>query len=75
MWGTQVVNLMTEKNIKTKVTSSEKPEDDNNCDKDIMCCTLGKVPESASTLQKSRLPFGLLLHPFRDDDVGLLRSL
>lgn len=72
MWGTEAVNLLTEKNIKTKVSTVEKPpEDEANCDPEIMCCTLGKVPETASILQKSRLPFGLLINPFKDDEVSV----
>ncbi|CAG9864534.1 unnamed protein product [Phyllotreta striolata] len=37
-----------------------------NCSPDLFRCTITNVPESASLLQKSRLPFGLLIHPFRD---------
>lgn len=32
----------------------------------IFCCTLNKIPETNSLLQKSRLPLGILIHPFRD---------
>uniref|UniRef100_A0A182MLE2 Uncharacterized protein n=1 Tax=Anopheles culicifacies TaxID=139723 RepID=A0A182MLE2_9DIPT len=32
----------------------------------IFRCTLNKIPESLSLLNKSRLPLGLLIHPFRD---------
>lgn len=71
MWGTQAINLMTEKNIKSKIVPTEaKEEESGYCERDVMCCTLGKVPETASVLQKSRLPFGILLHPFKDDDVS-----
>ncbi|XP_071496499.1 protein transport protein Sec24A-like isoform X1 [Diadema antillarum] len=33
---------------------------------DVFRCTLNAIPESQSLLQKSRLPFGLIIHPFRD---------
>lgn len=35
----------------------------------IFRCTLTKIPDSSSLLQKSRLPFGILIHPFRDAKV------
>lgn len=34
-----------------------------------ICCTLNNVPMTASALQKSRLPFGIHLHPFSNDNV------
>ena len=37
-----------------------------NCSPDIFRCTLTKIPDSNNLLQKSRLPLGLLIHPFRD---------
>ena len=40
------------------------------CDKDVMRCTLKKIPDTASLLQKCRLPLGLILHPFKDDPVS-----
>lgn len=36
----------------------------------IFRCTLTKIPESNSLLQKSRLPLGILIHPFRDLNVS-----
>lgn len=74
MWGKESVNLMSEKNIKCRPGPPEE-EDDANCDRDVMRSTLQKVPESSSLLQKSRLPFGILLHPFRDDEVCTILSL
>lgn len=35
-----------------------------------MRCTVAKIPESKSLLDKSRLPLGLLVHPFRDINVS-----
>jgi len=37
-----------------------------HCSSDIFRCTLTKIPESSSILQKSRLPLGILIHPFKD---------
>jgi len=81
MWSHEGVNLMTEKDIRTKAIISEQQkvanssnEADTNCSKDIMRCTLTKVPDSASLLQKARLPFGILIHPFKDDDVSIDNS-
>lgn len=36
----------------------------------MLRCTINKIPESNSLLQKSRLPLGILIHPFRDLSVG-----
>lgn len=36
----------------------------------IFRCTLTKIPETNQLLQKSRLPLGVLIHPFRDLNVG-----
>lgn len=37
-----------------------------NCSADIFRCTMTKIPETTSLLQKSRLPLGVLIHPFKD---------
>ena len=68
--GRASINLMTEKNVRNKVLQAENADEDESacCDKDIMRSTLGKVPESSGLLQKSRLPFGILMHPFREDE-------
>lgn len=42
---------------------------------DIFRCTLTKIPQSNSILQESRLPLGLLMHPFKDQNVSLKRHL
>ena len=41
-----------------------------HCSSDIFRCTLTKIPESSSILQKSRLPLGILIHPFKDLTVS-----
>ncbi len=44
---------------------------EDSASSDVMRCTLKKVPDCASLLQKSRLPLGLILHPFKEDPVSL----
>ncbi|XKL62561.1 hypothetical protein PGB90_002394 [Kerria lacca] len=39
---------------------------DCNCNPDVFRSTLTKIPETKALLEKSRLPLGILLHPFRD---------
>ncbi|GMS96176.1 hypothetical protein PENTCL1PPCAC_18351, partial [Pristionchus entomophagus] len=39
---------------------------DVRCDPNIFRSTLNAIPQTEELLQKSRLPFGLTLHPFRD---------
>ncbi|GAB6024255.1 Protein transport protein Sec24A, variant 2 [Chamberlinius hualienensis] len=38
----------------------------SNSSPEIFRCTLTKIPESQSVLHKSRLPLGILIHPFKD---------
>lgn len=70
MWNQKSVNLMTERNIRNSSSEATTPEEEDNscCDRDVMRPTLSKVPESSSLLQKARLPFGIMLHPFKDDN-------
>ncbi|XP_041363025.1 protein transport protein Sec24A-like isoform X2 [Gigantopelta aegis] len=37
-----------------------------NCNPEIFRCTLRCIPQTASLLSKSRLPLGILIHPFKD---------
>ncbi|RWS32015.1 hypothetical protein B4U80_13582 [Leptotrombidium deliense] len=67
LWNQGCVNLLTDRNIRTNTVDAEKEEATCNCSNDVMRCTLRKVPESASLLQKCRLPFGILIHPFKDE--------
>ncbi|VDP43115.1 unnamed protein product [Soboliphyme baturini] len=39
---------------------------DVNCSPDICRCTLSVVPQTSSSLKKCGLPFGLVVHPFKD---------
>lgn len=41
------------------------------CNPDIFRCTMTKIPESNSILQKAKLPLGVLIHPFKDLTVTL----
>ncbi|KAL6426198.1 hypothetical protein ACFW04_009032 [Cataglyphis niger] len=73
LWGIESVDLLQCRNIlppekiePPKIKLHQEFLDNVNCNPDIFRCTLTKVPESNSLLQKSRLPFGVLIHPFRD---------
>ncbi|XP_035211322.1 protein transport protein Sec24A-like isoform X2 [Stegodyphus dumicola] len=70
LWGNDNINLLQDRNILPAVPlEAPKPvltPDRPNCSPDIFRCTLTKVPDTSSLLQKSRLPFGILIHPFRD---------
>ncbi|XP_072941017.1 protein transport protein Sec24A [Epargyreus clarus] len=73
LWGHHMVDLLQCKHI-----LPEYPEDPpeiklghqfaeaSNCSSEIFRCTINRIPESNSLLQKSRLPLGLLIHPFKD---------
>uniref|UniRef100_A0A915L664 Protein transport protein Sec24B n=1 Tax=Romanomermis culicivorax TaxID=13658 RepID=A0A915L664_ROMCU len=39
---------------------------DLNCSPSIFRCTLTAIPQNQELLKKCRLPFGLVLHPFKD---------
>ena len=45
---------------------SRIPPNRKNCDRDVMACTMNAIPSSESICQKSKLPFGLILHPYKD---------
>lgn len=38
----------------------------------ILRCTLTSIPQTSSLLNKSRLPLGILIHPFKDLSVSIL---
>lgn len=59
--GVQGFNLLSDRNVKSIARTLFE-----NSGTDVIRCTLNKIPETASILQKSRLPLGLLLHPFKD---------
>ncbi|XP_011648058.1 protein transport protein Sec24A isoform X2 [Pogonomyrmex barbatus] len=73
LWGMESIDLLQCRNIlppekiePPKIKLHLELLDNVNCNPDIFRCTLTKVPESNSLLQKSRLPFGVLIHPFKD---------
>ncbi|KAF4526569.1 hypothetical protein B566_EDAN009585 [Ephemera danica] len=73
LWGMDTYDLMQMRNIlppekvqPPKVNLHQNLMESANCSTDIFRCTLTKIPESSSLLQKSRLPLGILIHPFKD---------
>ncbi|XP_058800430.1 protein transport protein Sec24A [Phymastichus coffea] len=73
MWGMDYVDLMQCRNIlptdkvsPPRIKLHQDLLDRANCSPEIFRCTLTKIPDSNSLLQKSRLPLGILIHPFKD---------
>ncbi|XP_066991918.2 protein transport protein Sec24A [Anabrus simplex] len=73
LWGLEYYDLLQTRNIlppekvdPPKVTLHQEFLDNVNCSPEIFRCTLTKIPESNSLLQKARLPLGILIHPFKD---------
>lgn len=78
IWGQDTIDLLQNRRILPMEKVAPPPIKLNhqfheavNCSPDIFRCTLNKVPESNSLLQKSRLPMGILIHPFRDLNVSM----
>ncbi|XP_069354931.1 protein transport protein Sec24A [Maniola hyperantus] len=73
LWGHQMVDLLQCKQILPEYPE-DPPEirlghqfaDSPNCSPEIFRCTVNRIPETNSLLQKSRLPLGILIHPFKD---------
>lgn len=72
-WGMENYDLLQIPNIlpqikekAPRVNIGQELLDQANCSPDIFRCTMTKIPENNSLLQKSRLPLGVLIHPFRD---------
>lgn len=73
LWGMETIDLLQCRNV-LPIEKVESPKiklhqeflDSVNCSPDIFRCTLTKIPVSNSLLQKSRLPLGVLIHPFKD---------
>uniref|UniRef100_A0A0V0G5J3 Putative vesicle coat complex copii subunit sfb3 n=1 Tax=Triatoma dimidiata TaxID=72491 RepID=A0A0V0G5J3_TRIDM len=73
LWGREAVDLLKSRDI-LPVTKVEPPPirlpqeyyESSNCSPEIFRCTLTKIPETKSLLDKSRLPLGVLIHPFKD---------
>ncbi|XP_032680943.1 protein transport protein Sec24A isoform X3 [Odontomachus brunneus] len=73
LWGAITVDLLQGRNIlppkkvePPKIKLQQELLDTANCSPEIFRCTLTKVPDTNMLLQKSRLPFGVLIHPFKD---------
>lgn len=73
LWGHQIIDLMQCRNVlpeqpvePPQVKLGQQFEESVNCHPDIFRCTVTRIPESNALLQKSRLPFGILIHPFKD---------
>lgn len=73
LWGTETYDLLQIPNIlpptkvePPKINLGQEFLDAANCKPDVFRCTLTKIPETSSLLQKSRLPLGVLIHPFKD---------
>ncbi|XP_050300030.1 protein transport protein Sec24A [Anthonomus grandis grandis] len=73
LWGADHYNLLETPEIlpptkleTPKVHLGQEQLNQANCSTEVFRCTVTKIPESASLLQKSRLPLGLLIHPFKD---------
>ncbi|XP_023318251.1 protein transport protein Sec24A isoform X2 [Trichogramma pretiosum] len=73
IWGMEAVDLLQSRNVlppgriePPPIKLHQDQLDSLNCDPDLFRCTLTKIPDSNSLLQKSRLPLGILIHPFKD---------
>lgn len=73
LWGHHMIDLLQCRHV-----LPEYPEDppeirlghqfaeSPNCSPDIFRCTINRIPETNKLLEKSRLPLGILIHPFKD---------
>ncbi|XP_059048258.1 protein transport protein Sec24A [Achroia grisella] len=73
LWGHQMIDL-----LQCRQVLPDYPEDppeirlgpqfaeSSNCSPDIFRCTINRIPETNKLLEKSRLPLGILIHPFKD---------
>ncbi|KAK5643088.1 hypothetical protein RI129_006933 [Pyrocoelia pectoralis] len=75
LWGQENFDLLQCPNIlppnkieAPRILLGQDYLDAANCSSDIFRCTMTKIPETSSLLQKSRLPLGILIHPFKDLD-------
>ncbi|KAJ9581283.1 hypothetical protein L9F63_023555 [Diploptera punctata] len=73
IWGMESVDLLQNRNVlpadkieAPKIRLHQEFLDSVNCSTEIFRCTLTKIPETNTLLQKSRLPLGILIHPFKD---------
>ncbi|XP_065567531.1 protein transport protein Sec24A-like [Artemia franciscana] len=73
IWGTEAIDLLTTRDVLPPegvtlpaINLQKEHLNQLNCSSDIMRCTLRKIPETQSILEKARLPLGILIHPFKD---------
>ncbi|XP_039293836.1 protein transport protein Sec24A isoform X2 [Nilaparvata lugens] len=73
LWGMDTLDLLKTRDLLSKDKTEAPPIrlnpemfDANNCSPELFRCTLAKIPESKALLEKSRLPLGVLIHPFKD---------
>ncbi|XP_046665553.1 protein transport protein Sec24A-like isoform X1 [Homalodisca vitripennis] len=73
LWGMDTVDLLKSRDVLPKekveppaVRLQHELYEAANCSPEIFRCTLTKIPETKSLLDKSRLPLGVLIHPFKD---------
>ncbi|XP_050538607.1 protein transport protein Sec24A isoform X2 [Daktulosphaira vitifoliae] len=72
-WGYDTVDLLKTRDIlqgervqPPKIKLPQGYANCDNCSPDIFRCTLNKFPSSKTLLDKSRLPLGILIHPYKD---------
>lgn len=73
LWGRDAIDLLKSRDILPQTRVEPPPirlpqefYESSKCSPDIFRCTLTKIPETKSLLDKSRLPLGVLIHPFKD---------
>uniref|UniRef100_A0A1B6M3Q4 Uncharacterized protein n=1 Tax=Graphocephala atropunctata TaxID=36148 RepID=A0A1B6M3Q4_9HEMI len=73
LWGMDTVDLLKSRDVLPKdkieppaIRLQHELYEAANCSSEIFRCTLTKIPETKSLLDKSRLPLGVLIHPFKD---------
>ncbi|XP_057335344.1 protein transport protein Sec24A [Microplitis mediator] len=73
MWNQHSIDLLQNRNIlpaekieAPKIKLQQEELESVNCSPDIFRCTLTKIPENDKLLKKTRLPLGILIHPFKD---------
>ncbi|CAF1303782.1 unnamed protein product [Adineta ricciae] len=61
---TDVISPYAEEPPVSPVLSEENQQ--MNCNPEVMRCSLNVIPQTKELLNKSRLPLGILIHPFKD---------
>ncbi|ODM90506.1 Protein transport protein Sec24A [Orchesella cincta] len=73
LWGTDHADLLKTRQVlppegvkSPEIRFQHEYMNHVNCSPDLFRCTLTKIPETKTLLQKARLPLGILIHPFKD---------